>query len=232
MVSVVIPVLNGEKSVKKVVAGLIRMQQKEALDLEIILVDDASQDASEEIIFALANEHPVVRAFKNDTRKGQQDTLLKGLALAHGDVLVTMDDDCQHNPEDIPRLLNIVASGYDLVYGISGQKEAGFIRSIGSKMRDAMFRHLYPSIGENKVGSFRAFTRRLHLAARRHDGNFNYISCMHLELEPQVASITTTPGSSARDKSNYNLLSLVHLLLRIYWYYGLRRPSNTRRKGI
>ncbi len=228
MVSVIIPVLNGEKTIPGVVASLLNMGWKENLKLEIILVDDASKDDSPVIIDQLAVEIPQVRAMKNSRRCGQQETLLTGLAAAEGDVLVTMDDDAQHDPKEIPRLLGELEAGCDLVYGIGPSPGTGYLRTAGSRMRDALFLHLYPILGNNKVGSFRAFTRELHLVATERQAHFSYISCLHLQQQPRVANIIIGNRTSKRERSNYNILSLIRLLLWIYWYYGPGAKFNFR----
>jgi glycosyltransferase involved in cell wall biosynthesis len=220
MVSVVIPVLNGEKTISGVVDSILTVGQKENLRLEIILVDDASEDGSAAIISRLAEELPQVFALVNGKRYGQQETLLTGLAAAQGDMLVTMDDDAQHDPEGIPSLLNELEAGYDLVYGICQSLRTGYHRTVGSRMRDALFLHLYPVLGSNKVGSFRAFSRELHTDAMRNQKQFSYISCLHLGQRPRVSNVNMECRVSGRVRSNYNILSLFCLLLRIYWYYG------------
>ena len=229
MVSVVIPVLNGAKTIGRVVSGLLAMSEREGLELEIILVDDASQDDSAKVIEGLANQLQPVRAMKNETRQGQQETLLTGLAEASGDILVTMDDDMQHDPDEVPRLLAALGGGHDLVYGILTTVQTGVLRTWGSRSRDVLFHHLYPVLGENQVGSFRAFTRRLHQDATRQAVRFSYISCLHLRENPRVANVPMNAGASRRERSNYGLLSLIRLLVRIYWYYGPGARFNGRR---
>lgn len=233
MISVVIPVLNAKKSLQELVRDLLTLREEKSYAMEIILVDDVSQDDSRTIARELAEHEEGVRFFANAHRLGQQETLLRGLSHARGDILVTMDDDARHDPGDIPGLIRCLENGYDLVYGIPRQGTAQTrVRRMGSMARDRLFWHLYPFLGNNRVGSFRAFTKELHREATRCPVRFSYLSCLHLNMEPKVANLMLSEGASKRTTSNYRFSTLFWLLIRIYWCYGPGASWNRRRNKI
>src|SRR6266487_2736489 len=101
--SVVTPVYNGEASVAELCRRLGEVLPHIAMQHEIILVNDGSRDRSWEIISELSSRSPTVRGLNLMRNYGQHNALLCGIRAARGDFIVTMDDDLQHPPEEIPR---------------------------------------------------------------------------------------------------------------------------------
>ena len=93
------------------------------INREIILVSDASPDQSWELIEDLAERMPTVQGIELMRNYGQHNALLAGIRRARFEVIVTMDDDLQHPPEEIPRLLEGIAAGRDVVYGVPRREE-------------------------------------------------------------------------------------------------------------
>jgi glycosyltransferase involved in cell wall biosynthesis len=116
-VSVIIPVFNEEESIPELYRELRAVFQREPWEGEIIMVDDGSSDRSVAIIAELAKEDPRVRLVEFARNFGQTAAILAGIDHATGDVLIPMDADLQNDPEDIPRLLEKIEEGYDVVSG-------------------------------------------------------------------------------------------------------------------
>ncbi|MDX1463924.1 MAG: glycosyltransferase family 2 protein [Marinirhabdus sp.] len=116
--SIVIPLLNEEESLKELYHWIADTMQSNGFLYEIIFIDDGSTDSSWQIIDQLAKEDPQVKAIRFLKNFGKSQALHAGFALAQGDVVVTMDADLQDNPEEIPELYNMITEeGYDLVSG-------------------------------------------------------------------------------------------------------------------
>src|SRR5678816_854468 len=90
---------------------------------EVILVNDGSRDKSWSIIRSLAPQYPFVRGINMMRNYGQHNALLCGIRQAKGEMIVTMDDDLQHPPEEIHKLLSKLDEGYDVVYGTPQQEK-------------------------------------------------------------------------------------------------------------
>src|SRR6266704_6957779 len=124
-ISVVTPVYNGEASVGELCRRLAEVLPRISAEYEIILVNDGSRDRSWETISELSSRFATVRGLNLMRNYGQHNALLCGIRAAKYDVIVTMDDDLQHPPEEIPRLLAALAQGYDVVYGTPEHEQHG-----------------------------------------------------------------------------------------------------------
>lgn len=117
-ISVVIPLLNEEESIKELYLWIAKVMQANSFSYEVIFIDDGSTDTSWSIIDSLHKQHPQIKAIQFLRNFGKSQALHAGFALAQGDVVITMDADLQDNPEEIPELYNMICNqGYDLVSG-------------------------------------------------------------------------------------------------------------------
>ena len=117
-ISVVIPLLNEEESIKELYLWITKVMQANSFSYEVIFIDDGSTDTSWSIIDSLHKQDPQVKAIQFLRNFGKSQALHAGFAMAQGDVVITMDADLQDNPEEIPELYNMVCKqGYDLVSG-------------------------------------------------------------------------------------------------------------------
>lgn len=116
-ITVVVPVYNSEPTLPDLIARLGPVLRESAESFEVILVNDGSRDRSWDVIARLAAEHPWVHGLDMMRNYGQHNALLCGIRAARHDVTITLDDDLQHPPEEIPKLLAALGEGYDVVYG-------------------------------------------------------------------------------------------------------------------
>ena len=117
-ISVVIPLLNEEESIKELYLWIAKVMQANSFSYEVIFIDDGSSDTSWSIIDSLHKQHPQIKAIQFLRNFGKSQALHAGFAMAQGDVVITMDADLQDNPEEIPELYNMICKqGYDLVSG-------------------------------------------------------------------------------------------------------------------
>ena len=117
-ISVVIPLLNEEESIKELYLWIAKVMQANSFSYEVIFIDDGSTDTSWSIIDSLHKQDPQVKAIQFLRNFGKSQALHAGFAMAQGDVVITMDADLQDNPEEIPELYNMICNqGYDLVSG-------------------------------------------------------------------------------------------------------------------
>ncbi|MEW5854758.1 MAG: glycosyltransferase family 2 protein [Myxococcota bacterium] len=134
-VSVIIPVYNSEQSLPPLVDRLAPVLAAVAPDgHELILVNDASVDGSWNVITELAARHGWIRGPCLMRNYGQHNALLCGIREARGEIIVTMDDDLQHPPEEIPKLLARLDADTDVVYGTAEHGTHGFMRNLGSRL--------------------------------------------------------------------------------------------------
>lgn len=116
--SIVIPLLNEEESLRELHDWIASVMQKNAYTYEVIFIDDGSTDNSWQIIQTLSHENEHVKGIRFMKNFGKSQALHAGFAKAKGDVVITMDADLQDNPDEIPELFNMVTTEhFDLVSG-------------------------------------------------------------------------------------------------------------------
>jgi glycosyltransferase involved in cell wall biosynthesis len=155
-ISVVVPVYNSRESlgalVERVAAAL------EGLDYELVLVNDGSRDGSWEQIELLSRDEPRVHGIDLMRNYGQHNALLAGIRAARGEIVVTIDDDLQNPPEEIPKLLaELEAGGADVVYGTAMHEHYGFLRGLATRLTKLALRGAVGNDVAGKVSAFRAF---------------------------------------------------------------------------
>ncbi len=117
-VSIVVPVFEEHESLPILTEQILSVAEAHDVDLcELIYVDDGSRDGSWPVLQALANEHTLVTAIRLRRNFGKATALNVGIEAAIGDIIVTMDADLQDDPAELPRLIDAMQNGYDLVSG-------------------------------------------------------------------------------------------------------------------
>lgn len=117
-ISIVIPLLNEEESLRELHQWIVSVMQTHGYQYEILFIDDGSSDRSWKIIEELSAENPCVKGIRFQKNFGKSQALHAGFARAEGDIVITMDADLQDNPEEIPELVDMIQNqGYDLVSG-------------------------------------------------------------------------------------------------------------------
>lgn len=135
-ISVVIPLLNEEESLKELHNWIVSVMQSNQFSYEILFIDDGSTDKSWQIISELGEINPFVKGIKFLKNFGKSQALHAGFAKAEGDVVITMDADLQDNPEEIPELFKMIKTdGFDLVSGWKKKRyDSYFSKNLPSKL--------------------------------------------------------------------------------------------------
>lgn len=160
-VSVVIPVFRAELCLSELYRQLIPAMEALASDFEVIFVEDCGGDGSWSIIQALAAQDPRVRGIKLNRNYGQHNALLCGIRAARHEVIVSMDDDLQHPPAEIGKLLAALSSDIDVVYGAPARQQHGLMRNLASRITKLALASAMGAETARSVSAFRAFRTRL-----------------------------------------------------------------------
>lgn len=163
-VSVVIPVYNSGENLLPLLQRIEAVFIKTEQPFEVILVDDASQDDSWAAIEDFSVDRPYVRGFRMMRNFGQHSALLAGIREARFPITVTLDDDLQNLPEDIPKLLEKLSEGYDLVYGCREKEQHGFFRNACSVVIKVLLGWMTGMRHAKNISSFKAFRTPLRAA--------------------------------------------------------------------
>ena len=133
-ISVIVPVYNSEGSLPELIERLESTLCAASSRFEVILVNDGSRDRSWDVISQIAQENDWVRGIDLMRNYGQHNALLCGIRMAKNEIIVTVDDDLQNPPEEIPKLLDKLAEGHDVVYGRPLQERHGLWRDLASQV--------------------------------------------------------------------------------------------------
>jgi glycosyltransferase involved in cell wall biosynthesis len=207
--SVVIPVFNAAASIADVCAELARVLDGMGRAYEIILVNDGSADSSWPVILDVAARMPAVRGIGLLRNYGQHNALLCGIRAARHDVVVTMDDDLQHPPEEIAALLAELDRGYDVVYGVPDKDKHSVWRWLSSQVTKAALSTVMGARTARSVSAFRAFRTRLRDAFAGEVGPFVSIDVLLTWGASAFSSVRVDHRPRTRGTSNYTFGKLV-----------------------
>jgi glycosyltransferase involved in cell wall biosynthesis len=170
--SVVVPVYNSQGSLPLLVQRLHPVLESIGTPYELVLVNDGSRDESWRVVQELAQRHGWIRGYCLMRNFGQHNALLCGIRQARFAICVTMDDDLQNPPEEIPGLLKKLKEGFDLVYGTPARPRQGWIRNFFSWGAKIFFEYALGAGDSRKGSSFRIFHTRLREAFQDYSGSF------------------------------------------------------------
>jgi len=216
-VSVVIPVYRSTTSLIPLVNRL-----EEALvgcEFEIILVDDGSPAATWEIAADLAKTHASVRAIRLGRNFGQHNALIAGIHSARHAVIVTMDDDLQNPPEEVPRLLAALGPSVDVVYGVSSNVAQTAWRRFGSSLARRIISRL-GAVNVTQMSSFRVIRRDLRESFPEDLGPSVSLDAMLSWVTERFETIEVEHVDRQDGKSNYSASRLVRFALDVTTGYS------------
>ncbi len=117
LLTVIVPVYNEEGNLKPFIESVIAVMDRDRFRYEIICVNDGSTDRSSDILTSIADRHQQCKVVHFRRNFGQTAAMMAGLDYSSGSIIIPIDSDAQNDPEDIPRLLEKLDEGYDLVSG-------------------------------------------------------------------------------------------------------------------
>ena len=165
-ISVVVPSFNGARTLEEFVRRVGEVLSRGGERFELVLINDGSTDDSWEEIRRLAGEHDWVRGFSLMRNYGQHNALLCGIRAARYSVTVTLDDDLQHPPEEIPRLLERLTPGIDVVYALPRRVKHPWSHILASNLLKLSIATTLGIRTARIVSPFRAFRTNLRNAFR------------------------------------------------------------------
>jgi undecaprenyl-phosphate 4-deoxy-4-formamido-L-arabinose transferase len=183
-------------------------------DYELIFVDDGSTDGSFEIVERLCADDDRVHGVKLKRNFGQHPAMHAGLVRARGAIVVTMDSDLQNPPEDLPRLIDAVESGYDVASGRRTARRDSWGRTLPSRMINGMLRR-FTGVAISDFGcAFNAYRRAVVTPMLGSIGRQKFTKALILSGGASVTEVDV--GHAARQgASRYSPLRLTRLALHV-----------------
>ncbi|MBM3329692.1 MAG: glycosyltransferase family 2 protein [Calditrichaeota bacterium] len=171
-ISVVVPCYNSETTLRDLVLRLDKVLSGIGEPFEVILVNDGSKDGTWEVIGALAGSYPFVRGLNLMRNYGQHNALLCGIRESVFNRTITLDDDLQNPPEEIPKLLGRLTTDCDVVYGAQREGHYGFWRGLATGLMKRLLQRVIGYENARRVSAFRAFRTALRAAFADYRGTY------------------------------------------------------------
>ena len=210
-ISVVVPVYNGEKTISELFQRIKQSLEASGNPFQVVFVEDCGKDQSWEVIKQLKVKFPEeITAVKLNKNFGQHNATICGYKYSTGDLIVTIDDDLQIFPEDIPLLIQKqLETGAELVYGSYGEKNHAAFRNVGSFVVNKTLNIAFGTKGS--ITSFRLITKNLRDNLIKHTQSFVFLDGLFNWHTTHVEKVIVRHQSRSEGKSGYNLIKLIKL---------------------
>jgi glycosyltransferase involved in cell wall biosynthesis len=211
---VVVPVFNEEDSLPVLQQEIVAALEPAGMDFEILYVDDCSTDGSLGVMKRLWEQDPRVRIVKFKRNSGQTAAMAAGFDRARGELVATLDGDLQNDPADIPRMIELLETGYDIVAGWRQRREDGFVlRRLPSKVANRLIA-LISGVRIHDTGCtlkiFRsALVRSLSIYADQH----RFLPVLSVGSGARVAEMVVNHRARRYGQSKYGLSRATRVLL-------------------
>jgi undecaprenyl-phosphate 4-deoxy-4-formamido-L-arabinose transferase len=214
-------VYNGAATLPALIDRLLPVLGDIRAPFEVVLVNDGSRDQSWTTVESLVRRHPQVRGIDLMRNYGQHNALLCGIRASRHDVIVTMDDDLQQPPEEIPRLLAKLAEGYDVVYGRPEREQHGLWRNLGSRIAKAALATATGGAVAPMVSAFRAFRSTVKPAFEEYRSPLLSIDVLLTWATTNFAAVPVQTEPRRAGGSGYRFRSLARHAMNVMTGFSL-----------
>lgn len=222
-VSIVIPVYRSESILPKLVAKVAEVM--DALHLsnsfELVLVNDCSPDNSWKVITEQAAQHTFIKGISLRKNFGQHNAVMAGLHHAKGRYVILMDDDLQHPPSSIGKLLDALRSGYDVCYTNYVGRQHALWKKVGSKFNDLVATYALRKPKGLYLSSFKALRLEVVQEVIRYDGPYAYVDGLILDVTNSITSVDIEHQARLEGEGNYNLRKSLSLWMKMLTSFSI-----------
>jgi undecaprenyl-phosphate 4-deoxy-4-formamido-L-arabinose transferase len=209
-ISVVIPCYKTGKRVKILIEEIsLALETYADGQFEIVMVVDGSPDETWSLVSEAARKMSFVRGVNLMRNYGQHSALLAGVRASRGEIIVTIDDDLQHSPKEIPILISALSENVDIVYGISVDDEHSLIRNFASNSYKKFASALLRAEGAKIAGAFRAFKREIIPRYDGHDDLYAPLDVMLSWYSSKAIGVPVNMEKRMDGNSNYTIRGLI-----------------------
>ncbi|HLG71508.1 MAG TPA: glycosyltransferase family 2 protein [Chloroflexota bacterium] len=213
-VSIVVPIYNEIENIPIFHGALMRELRLLDRTWEVVYVDDGSRDGGTDVLCSLASQEDHVRVIAFRRNFGQTAAMSAGIEHSRGRVIITMDGDCQNDPADIPRLLDKLDEGYDVVSGWRAKRQdARIMRKLPSKIANGVISRVTGVALHDYGCTLKAYRREvldeIHLYGEMH----RFIPAYASMVGAAIAELPVSHHPRVRGKSKYGLGRIYRVLL-------------------
>ena len=221
--SIVIPCYQSEASLNEVVLGIRdSIRGTKGFKYEILLVLDGPTDRTAAIATELENEIAECRVIELSRNFGQHPAIFAGILSAKYEIIITMDDDGQHLPSEIPTLIKALNNEIDLIYGIPTEEEHGLFRSFASRFFKTMLFRILGIKNAKDISAFRIFRKSLLQDIDLHKISSGTVDVALHWSTSRIKTVSITMKRRSAGKSNYTLRSLIKFSIQMIIGYSVK----------
>ena len=216
--TVIIPCYKSSETIRKVVEEtMAQFEQMKRGEVEFVLVDDCSPDdgATVRALRSIVRDYPNVKAVELAKNSGQHNAQMAALNYAKGDFIISMDDDGQTSPTQLPKLLAEMDKGYDIVYAYYPHKEHSGGRNLGSRFNQWSLRILIGKPRDMKTSSFWVIRRFVRDYAVQYRSAYTHIQGVFLRVTRNISCVPVEHFKREVGQSGYTFRKLVGLWANI-----------------
>ena len=221
-ISFVIPCYGSENTIEKVADDIFAVMRKRDYDFELILVNDASPDKVWDKIENLTARYHNVTGICLAKNFGQHAALMAGYARVTGDIMISLDDDGQHPPEEVFALIDKLNEGYDVVFSAYAKKQHNILRNIGSKINDYMAEILIGKPHNIQIYSYYAVRRYIIDEVVKYRGPYPYITGLLFRATNNIANVSIEHRKRETGHSGYSFRKLLDLWLNGFTAFSVK----------
>ena len=204
--SVVIPFCNEEAVIEELSKSLVSVMDKSKVNYEIIYVDDGSSDNTYEEIEKAYEKYENIKVIRLGKNYGQSTALSAGIDHALGEILVLMDGDMQHSPEDIPKFIEKINEGYDIVSGWRKNRSDNFFnRRLPSWIANRIASKISGVNIHDFGATFKAYKSEILKSVRLYDSLHRFIPALASWTGARICEIEIQSGQRKSGKSKYGI---------------------------
>lgn len=214
MYSIVIPCYKSSETIEEVVTSTLNVMKKlNKENVEFVLVNDCSPDNGKTIdkLRQLAKEYSFVKVINLAKNVGQHNAMMAGLRHATGDVIISMDDDMQTRPSELPKMFAEFENGYDVVYGCYPEKKHSTFRNFGSWFNRVTVTWLLKKPKKIRSSSFWIMHKFVKDSITTYTGSHTYLLGLILRTTHNIKSVEVNHFEREHGTSGYTLKSLLGL---------------------
>jgi len=221
-VSVVIPVYGSAAILPRLAERLEQALDALGRPYEVVLVYDCSPDDSWKVIAELCATRPWLKGVRLRKNAGQHNAIMAGLGVAAGRYIVTMDDDLQHSPDDIARIVGVLDQGADVCYVQFKRRRHALWKRMGSRFNDQVASWLLRKPKGLYLSPFRGFVRGIRDEMLRYEGPFVYLDGLIVQSTSNIQTLQAEHYDRDDGKSGYSLSKSISLWMQMATSFSIK----------
>jgi glycosyltransferase involved in cell wall biosynthesis len=220
--SIVVPVYRSEDCLDALIAAIEEAMTPTGRDFEVVLVNDFSPDNSWAVIESLCEAHPNVVGIDLRRNFGQDNAIITGLRMARGKYIAIMDDDLQHDPRDLPALVNKIEEGADIVYAVFRAKQQKLWKNLGSWFNGKVAEWVINKPKHIYLSPYKIIRKEVVEMICSYDGPDPYIDGLLFQVTARIAEITVEHHPRFAGQSTYTFWKSVRVWGRLAFSFSAK----------